>query len=224
MPGVHIVTDSACDLTEQLVKEHNVIVVPLTIRFGAEELEDRRQLSPEEFWDRCRGKGDLPETAAPSPGAFQAAFAQAGDEDAEAVLCLTISSKVSGTYSSATAAAASFSGVPVEVIDTFSLTMGQGLLVIAAAEDAAAGAGLDELVAATEDRIPRTRIYGVLGRLEHLQRGGRIGGARAAGRVFAEHQAGHPAEGRRGRRGVQAAHPGARAGLPGRQGQGRRAD
>ena len=57
--------------------------------------------------------------------------------------------------------------------------MGQGLLVIAAAEEAAAGAGLDDLVAATEDRIPRTRIYGVLGGLEHLQRGGRVGGARA---------------------------------------------
>ena len=57
--------------------------------------------------------------------------------------------------------------------------MGQGLLVIAAAEEAAAGAGMDELVAATEDRITRTRIYGVLGGLEHLQRGGRIGGARA---------------------------------------------
>ena len=69
--------------------------------------------------------------------------------------------------------------MPVRVVDTFSLTMGQGLLVIAAAEEAAAGAGLDELVAATEDRIPRTRIYGVIGGLEHLQRGGRIGGARA---------------------------------------------
>ena len=177
MPGVHIVTDSACDLTDQLVKEHNVIVVPLTIRFGEEELQDRRQLSPEEFWDRCRGKGDLPQTAAPSPGAFQAAFQQAVDEGADAILSL--SSKVSGTYGSAVTAAGAFSGVPVRVVDTFSLTMGQGLLVIAAAEEAAAGAGLDELVAATEDRIPRTRIYGVLGGLEFLQRGGRIGGARA---------------------------------------------
>ena len=60
MPGVHIVTDSACDLTDQLVKEHNVIVVPLTIRFGNEELEDRRQLTPAEFWERCRGTSDLP--------------------------------------------------------------------------------------------------------------------------------------------------------------------
>ena len=215
MPGVHIVTDSACDLTDQLVKEHNVIVVPLTIRFGDEEFEDRRQLSPEEFWDRCRGKGALPETAAPSPGAFQAAFQQAADEGADAVLCLTLSSKVSATYSSAVTAAGSFSGVPVRVVDTCSLTMGQGLLVIAAAEEAAAGAGLDELVAATEDRIPRTRIYGVLGGLEFLQRGGRIGGARGPARLAPDHQAGDPAQGRRGGRGVQAAHPGPRAGLPG---------
>jgi DegV family protein with EDD domain len=179
MPGVRIVTDSACDLTEQLVKEYNVIVVPLTIRFGQEELEDRRQLTPAEFWQRCRGKGALPETAAPSPGSFQKAFKQAADEGAEAVLCLTISSKVSATYSSAVTAADTFTAVPVRVIDTFSLTMGQGLLAIAAAEEAAAGAGLDELVAATDDRIPRTRIYGVIGGLEFLQRGGRIGGARA---------------------------------------------
>ena len=179
MPGVHIVTDSACDLTDQLVKEHNVVVVPLTIRFGQEELEDRRQLTPAEFWERCRGKGALPETAAPSPGAFQAAFQQAVDEGADAVLCVTISSKVSGTYSSATTAADSFGAVPVRVVDSYSLTMGQGLLVIAAAEEAAAGAELDELVTATRDRIPRTRIYGVVGGLEHLQRGGRIGGARA---------------------------------------------
>jgi DegV family protein with EDD domain len=179
MPGVHIVTDSACDLTDQLVKEHNVTVVPLTIRFGEAEYEDRRQLTPAEFWERCRGKGALPETAAPSPGAFQAAYQQAVDDGADAVLCLTISSKVSGTYDSARTAAESFGAKPVQVVDTFSLTMGQGLLVIAAAEDAAGGAGIDDIVANTKDRSARTRIYGVLGGLEHLQRGGRIGGARA---------------------------------------------
>ena len=179
MPGVHIVTDSACDLSDQLVKEHNIVVVPLTIRFGEEELEDRRQLSPAEFWERCRGKGALPQTAAPSPGAFVAAFQQAVDEGADGVLCLTISSKVSGTYASAVTAADTFTSAPVRVVDTYSLTMGQGLLVIAAAEDAAAGMGLDDLVATTADRSGRTRIYGVIGGLEHLQRGGRIGGARA---------------------------------------------
>ncbi len=179
MPGVHIVTDSACDLSELLCKEHHVIVVPLTIRFGSEELEDRRQLSPEEFWLRCAGKGALPETAAPSPGSFVAAYAQAAADGAEAVLCLTLSSGVSGTYASALTAADTFSDIPVRVVDTRSLTMGQGLLVIAAAEAAAAGAGLDDLVTATMGRIDRVRVYGVLGGLEHLQRGGRIGGAQA---------------------------------------------
>ena len=179
MPGVHIVTDSACDLTDQLVKEHNVVVVPLTIRFGDEELEDRRQLTPAEFWERCRAKATCPRRPPPPRAPFQAAYQQAADEGADAVLCLTISSKVSATYASAKTAADSFERIPVRVVDTYSLTMGQGLLVIAAAEEAAAGAGLDDLVSATEDRIPRTRIYGVIGGLEHLQRGGRIGGAQA---------------------------------------------
>jgi DegV family protein with EDD domain len=179
MPGVRIVTDSACDLTDDLVKQHEVIVVPLTIRFGAEEFEDRRELSPEEFWRRCQGKGALPETAAPSPGAFIAAFQQAADEGADAVLCLTISSKLSATYASAVTAADTFTAIPVRVVDTRSVTMGQGLTVIAAAEESAAGAGLDQLIEAAEDRTDRIRVYGVLGGLEFLQRGGRIGGAQA---------------------------------------------
>jgi len=179
MPGVRIVTDSACDLTDDLVKQHDVIVVPLTIRFGSEEFEDRRDLSSEEFWRRCQGKGALPETAAPSPGAFLTAFAQAADEGADAVLCLTLSSKLSATYASAVTAAGTFTTIPVHVLDTRSVTMGQGLSVIAAAEEAAAGTGLEQLVAAAEDRTSRTRVYGVLGGLEFLQRGGRIGGAQA---------------------------------------------
>jgi DegV family protein with EDD domain len=179
MPGVRIVTDSACDLTEELVKQHEVIVVPLTIRFGAEEFEDRTELAPDEFWRRCQGKGALPETAAPSPGAFMAAFQQAADEGATSVLCLTLSSKLSATYASAVTAAGTFTAIPVRVIDTRSVTMGQGLMAIAAAEEAADGMGLDDLFAASEDRTGRVRVYGVLGGLEFLQRGGRIGGAQA---------------------------------------------
>lgn len=179
MPGVRIVTDSACDLTEDLAKQHDVLVVPLTIRFGAEELEDRTELTPDQFWDRCTGKGDLPETAAPPPGMFIEAFRRAVSEGAEAVLCLTLSSKLSATYASAVTAADTFTEIPVRVVDTRSVTMGQGLIVIAAAEEAAAGAGLDDLVIASEDRSSRTRVFGVLGGLDFLQRGGRIGGVQA---------------------------------------------
>jgi len=180
MSGVRVVTDSGCDLTDELAAANHVTIVPLTIRFGDEELVDRRDITPAEFWRRCRGTAALPQTAAPSPGAFQAAYEQAASDGADAVVCLTISSRVSGTYQSALAGAEALSGrVPVHVVDTKSVTMGQGLLCLAAAQAAAAGSSAPEVVAEVEDLIPRTRVYGVVGALDHLQRGGRIGGAAA---------------------------------------------
>lgn len=176
MPGVRVVTDSACDLTAELAAAGNIIVVPLTIRFGDEELADRLELTPEEFWRRCKASAALPETAAPSPGAFQAAYEEAAQQGADGVLCLTISSGVSSTYQSALAGAAATDGrMPIRVVDSRFLTMGQGLLCLAAAERAAAGADLDEVAAHVDDLIGRTRVFGVLGALDHLQRGGRIG-------------------------------------------------
>ncbi|HEX3946808.1 MAG TPA: DegV family protein, partial [Acidimicrobiales bacterium] len=147
MPGIRVVTDSACDLAGPLAADHAITVVPLTIRFGDEELLDRRDLSPEEFWRRCKASASLPETAAPSPGAFGEAFRSAADEGASGVLCLTLSSGVSATYQSALAGAESVKGqIPVAVVDTRSLTMGQGLMCLAAAEAAADGATLEQLV------------------------------------------------------------------------------
>ena len=105
MPGVRVVTDSACDLTAELAEAAGIIVVPLTIRFGDEELLDRRDLSPTEFWARCKASPSLPETAAPSPGAFGAAFEEAAAAGASGVLCLNLSSGVSATYQSARAGA-----------------------------------------------------------------------------------------------------------------------
>lgn len=180
MSGVRVITDSACDLTAALARAGGITVVPLTIRFGGEELADRRDLSPDEFWRRCRTSPTLPETAAPSPGAFRTAYEEAADAGAEGVLCLTISSGVSATYQSALAGAEAVGDrVPVRVVDTRTLTMGQGLLCMAAADRAAEGAGLDDLAGEVEAMIGRTRVLGVLGTLDHLQRGGRIGGAAA---------------------------------------------
>ena len=71
---------------EMCIRDRGITVVPLTIRFGDEELLDRRDLSPDEFWRRCKGTATLPETAAPSPGSFHAAFEQARDEGADGVL------------------------------------------------------------------------------------------------------------------------------------------
>jgi fatty acid kinase fatty acid binding subunit len=180
MVRIRVVTDSACDLTPELADSLGVTVVPLTIRFGDEEFVDRVTLGPEEFWARCAASPVLPETAAPSPGAFQEAFDAAAADGCDGVICLDLSSGVSATYQAAVAAAnAVAERIPVRVVDTRSLTMGLGLQVIDVADAANAGETLDELVARVERLIPRTSVFGVVDTLEHLEKGGRIGGARA---------------------------------------------
>lgn len=179
MSGVHVVTDSGSDLSDELLESTGITVVPLTIRFGEEELLDRRELSTAAFWERCR-TGALPETAAPAPGDFRAAFEAAADGGADGIVCVTISSGLSATYQAALAGAEATGGrVPVRVIDSRSVTMGEGLLCLAAAEVAAGGGSVDDVARAVEGLLGRTHVLGLLGSLDHLHRGGRIGGAAA---------------------------------------------
>ena len=180
MPGIRIVTDSACDLPPALAEQNDIDIVPLTIRFGAEELVDRRDLTPKEFWARVATSPVLPETAAPSPGAFETAFRRAADLGADGVVCVNLSGELSATCQSARVAAESLADtIPVRVVDSKSLTMGQGMMALAAAEAAAAGKGIDDVVGVVTDMIPRQRTYAALDTLENLKKGGRIGGAQA---------------------------------------------
>jgi DegV family protein with EDD domain len=178
MGGIRVVTDSACDLTPAMADEHDVRVVPLRIRFGPEEFVDREELSGKEFWDRVVTGPDVPETAAPSPGDFQRAFTEAAEAGVDGVVCICLSSAMSATYQAASTAAEGVADrVSVRVVDSRSVTMGEGLLVLAAADLAASGTGLDEMVVELERLREGGRVYGVLGSLDFLKRGGRIGGA-----------------------------------------------
>jgi DegV family protein with EDD domain len=176
MGRIRVVTDSACDLTPSLAETHDVRVVPLTIRFGSEEFVDRDELSVKEFWDRVITGPHMPETAAPSPGAFRQAYLGAADEGYDGVVCITLSSGLSATFQAATTATDDVP-VPVRVVDSLSVTMGEGLLVLAASSMAGEGADLDAIVAEVESLRDRTHVYGVLGGLDFLKKGGRIGGA-----------------------------------------------
>ena len=177
---VKIVTDSSCDLPDALVSELGIDVVPLTIRFGAEELVDRRDLSPSEFWARCATSAELPSTAAPSPGAFEEVFRAAAAAGAEGVMCVVLSSKLSATGESAQAASRAVADVvPVTVVDSLSVSLGHGMMAVQGARRAAAGATLDEIVSLAEDMARRTKIFATLDTLEYLKRGGRIGAAQA---------------------------------------------
>ena len=138
--GIRVVTDSACDLPAHLVEALGIEVVPLTIRFGNEEFVDQVELSTAEFWDRVEHFDGLPETSAPAPGAFEQRFRDLARRGATGIVCINLSSQLSGTMQSAQLAAAAVAGqCPVQVIDSRTASMGQGNLCLTAARRAADG-------------------------------------------------------------------------------------
>jgi DegV family protein with EDD domain len=175
---VRIVTDSSADLSADEVDRLGIAVVPLSIRFGDEEFTDGVDLSVEQFYEKLASSADLPETAAPAPGAFEEAFRRQAHAGADAVVCINLSSGLSATYQSAQTAA-SASDLDVRVVDSRSITSGLGTQVTLAAEAAAGGASADDVVALVEGLVGRTHVMGALDTLDNLKKGGRIGGAQA---------------------------------------------
>ena len=175
---VRIVTDSASDLTHDEATALGIDVVPLSIRFGDDVFLDRVELGIDEFYRRMADSEDLPQTAAPAPGAFQEVFRRRFADGASAIVCINLSSGLSATMESAELAARETDG-DVRVVDSRSVTAGLGMMVLAAAEAAAGGAGADEIVGLVEAMRERTRVFGAIDTLENLKKGGRIGNAQA---------------------------------------------
>ena len=160
---IRIVTDSACDLPQHLVDQHGIGIVPLSFRFGDEEFIDRQSLTVAQFWERCSSSPVLPETAAPSPGQFEAEFRRLASQGATGIVVVSLSSELSATMQSAELAAKSLSGdISVRVVDSRSASMGQGITAVAVAKLAASGASLDEVERAARDYASRARVWGVL--------------------------------------------------------------
>jgi DegV family protein with EDD domain len=177
---VRIVTDSACDLPAPICEELGIEVVPLTIRFGDREFVDRKELSVDAFWRELEASSVLPETAAPSVGAFEETFRRLSDEGADAIVCINLSTRLSATMQSAQVAAKAIDGTtPIEIIDSLSASMGIGNLALHAARRARAGASLEEIVSEVKARREREHVFAALDTLEYLRKGGRIGGAQA---------------------------------------------
>jgi DegV family protein with EDD domain len=178
--AVRVVTDSACDLPPELCERLGIEVVPLTIRFGDREYVDRKELTTDAFWQELETASVLPETAAPSVGAFEEAFRALHAEGADGIVCVNLSASLSATMQSAQVAAKALDGLcPIEVIDSQSASMGIGNLTLHAARRAAEGADVTTISNEIIDRRSRQRLFATLDTLEYLKKGGRIGGARA---------------------------------------------
>ena len=177
---VRIVTDSACDLPQAVADELSISIVPLSIRFGSEEFIDRRDLTTKQFWERSAASPVLPETAAPPPGAFEQTYRGLLADGATGIVVISLSGALSATMQSAELASRAVADeTDIAVIDSSSVTLGLGVIVMAAARAAAGGASFDEVVLLAKDLSARTKVWGALDTLENLKKGGRIGGAKA---------------------------------------------
>jgi DegV family protein with EDD domain len=180
MAGIRVVTDSAGDIPGDLAEELDIRIVPLDVRLGDWGPDEMRLIEPSEFWHRCAITDALPETSAPSPGAFAESFTQAADDGCTSVVCLTLSSALSSTYQAACAGAEEMRGrIDVRVVDTRTVTLGQAMVVLEAAKVASATNDLDTTEAAARAVVPKIRVFGALDTMDNVRKGGRIGTARA---------------------------------------------
>ncbi len=177
---IRVVTDSGADLDRAVAAEHGVSVVHLDVRLGAFGPDITSTWSPEEFWERSAHIAELPETSAPSPGAFKEAFSALADEGAEGIVCITLSSKLSATYQAAVVGAESVTdGIRVRVVDSQFATMAEGLTVLDAVATAEAGGDFEAVAAAAVASSGRMQLFGTLDSLDNLRKGGRLGSAQA---------------------------------------------
>jgi DegV family protein with EDD domain len=180
---VRIVTDSTADISPQQAQSLGITIIPLTIFFGEDAYLDEIELDNAGFYTKLQESEVFPRTSQPSPTVFQEAYIRLIDGGADGILSVHISSKLSGTYQCACAARDTLPDdmkkIPLEIIDSQSISVGMSQAVLQAAREARMGAGLKEIKDHLLNQLSRTRILCVLDTLEYARRGGRLGSATA---------------------------------------------
>ena len=180
--AIRIVVDSTADIPRERAQDLGIEVVPLMVLFGDESYRDGVDLNTEEFYRKLVASRTSPTTSTPPPMAFEDAYRKLAHDGATGILSLSLASSLSATYSVAQAAAEIVSretSVPIELVDSHTVSAGIGTPAGIVAREAREGRSLADLKAHAESMFARTRIIAVLDTLEYLQRGGRIGRARA---------------------------------------------
>jgi DegV family protein with EDD domain len=172
-----VVTDSTAYIPEDALGEFDIPVIPLWLIWGDERFRDGVDIDPSTFYGRLPGSTIFPTTSQPSAGEFIEFFRRVG-EGADAIVGVYISSNLSGTVASATAAKKELPDMDIRVVDSLFASMGLGFAVLEAARAAAAGKSVDEVVAAAEAVRDNMNLFFAVDTLEYLHRGGRIGGAK----------------------------------------------
>jgi DegV family protein with EDD domain len=175
MTRVAIVTDSDASLPAEVAARYGIRQVPINVHFGDETFRTELDITDAQLFERVDREGVLPTTSAPAPGQFAEAYQAALDEGNDAVICLCVSAAMSATYTAAVNACQLVPEAVVTVVDTGSISMGQGFMAIEAATAAREGASVDEIVARARAVHGRASMYASLETLKYLAMSGRVG-------------------------------------------------
>ena len=176
---VKIVTDSVADIPPDIVKELDISIIPVILRFGEETFRDGIDITNDQFYERLATSKVMPTTSVPSLDLFARTYARLA-EVTDQILVIMLSAKLSGLYNAARQSAELMEGdCRIEVIESGAAVMQQGFVVIKAAQAAKAGASLGEIKDIIQQTLPRVEMRAAFDTLEYLKRGGRIGRAQA---------------------------------------------
>jgi DegV family protein with EDD domain len=175
---VKIVADTTSGLPREMLKALGIPLIPQIVCFGEDSFRDDTELDTATFLQKLKSSAELPKTAAPPPALYHPVFEQAL-KDGEEVVVVAPSAKVSGTVRSAEVAAQDYPRLKVAVVDTQTIAGNLASLVLLANAWAQEGATADTIVSRLNEWIPRGQIFFLVDTLEYLQKGGRIGGAKA---------------------------------------------
>ena len=174
MDKIKIITDGSCDLSHEVLNKFNINVVPLGVSFGEEHYTAGVDIDNKEFYAKMKESKELPKTFCPSPENFCKEYQCEEDK----IIVIALSSKLSGTYNSASLARdlylSEHKEKDIRVIDSMTGSIGAGLLLIRAAKMISDGKDIDEIVEAIENLKEKISFYGTLETLENAVKGGRI--------------------------------------------------
>ena len=168
-----IIVDSGCDLPEEIIDTMNIHVIPVRLNFGNTHYVDKVSFTSDEFWKELKTNPNHPQTSQPSPGDFRRQY-QFLSSHYESAISIHLPEALSGTYQSAITAAKSLSTFSVNILDSFSGTIGTGLIAMRTAEAIAKGKNINEVKIIAKQAIENTQLYVGLDNLDNIVKGGRI--------------------------------------------------
>jgi DegV family protein with EDD domain len=173
--SIGIVTDSTCDLNQEIIEKYGIEVIPLSVHFGEDEFQDGVDIKPDGFFKKLKQRQELPHTSRPAPALFIEKY-QEMLKKYDQLLSIHVSAALSGTFESAKLAAREVDD-KVTVIDSATISLGLGMLTVLAAKSAEKNLKIDEIIETLKQAKNKLHLYFTVKDLTYMEKGGRIGKA-----------------------------------------------